>query len=178
MNTRSRTLRRVIGAIALIAGVGVAAGCGRHASDTQSAAAGNSNLAVPAAAVGAAPERVVKPPENVSRENGSTVTSIDSLPPEIEATTSDTLVVPGAVVGITATGSEDVTEVTLADGIGKPQPFAFDSTEKVWRTFYRIPMRPKSERPALSVTAKNGANRWRRVWVFLEITPDQVETDH
>jgi len=48
----------------------------------------------------------------------------------------------------------------------------------VWRAYYRIPMSGKSEHPALSVTAKNGANRWRRVWVFFTVVPDQVETDH
>jgi len=175
MNTRSRIIQG-IGAIALIGTSVVAAGCGRHASDTSTSTAADANLAVPAATVGVAPAGA-KPGE-VTREIGSAVASIDSLPPEITASSSDTLVTPGAVVEIVATGSEDVTEVMLADGIGKRQPFAFDSTENVWRAYYRIPMKPKSEHPALSVTAKNGANRWHRVWVFFSVGPDQVEVDH
>jgi len=82
------------------------------------------------------------------------------------------------VVEITALGSEDVTEVALSDGLGKRQPFTFDSTAKSWHTYYRVPMKIRGDRFGLAVTAKNGANRWRRVWTFLEVRADEVQVDH
>ncbi len=36
-------------------------------------------------------------------------------------------------------------------------------------------MKIRGERVGLSVTAKNGVNRWRRVWVFMDVqkAPEQ-----
>jgi hypothetical protein len=98
---------------------------------------------------------------------GEIVPSMEALPPEIVAGVVDTLVVPGAAVEITVIGSPDVREVFLADGIGKPQEFVYDHDTQSWQTFYRMPMRMSGERVGLSVTAKNDAKRWRRVWLFL-----------
>ena len=38
-------------------------------------------------------------------------------------------------------------------------------------TFYRVPIRTRTERVGLSVTASTNSNRWRRVWVFMNVEP-------
>ena len=98
-------------------------------------------------------------------------TSADSMPPEVSASVRDSSVVPGMVVEITAQGTPDVAKMVLSDGIGRRQTFAYDSTSKVWRTFYRVPIRTRTERVGLSVTASTSSNRWRRVWVFMNMEP-------
>jgi len=90
----------------------------------------------------------------------------DTLPPELEVLAAEQ-VRPGEVVEITAESSDDVVAMTLADGRGRPQPMAYDRATGQWHVFYRVPMRIRGERLALSVTAKNGAERWRRVWIFM-----------
>ena len=97
----------------------------------------------------------------------------ESLPPDLSVTVSDTLVSPGESVEITAEGTSDVGEIVLWDGIHDRQALTYDSMAKVWRTNYRVPLRPSSERFGLSVTAKNEANRWRRVWVFLSVQREE-----
>ena len=148
-------------------------GCGRHADQAASSARA---VAVPVAQVGAAPGAGARPGDSTA--SGQAIASIDSLPPEIAVSTSDTLITPGAVVEITALGSEDVTEVALSDGLGKRLPFTFDSTAKSWHTYSRVPMKIRGDRFGLAVTATNGANRWRRVWTFLEVRADEVQVDH
>jgi hypothetical protein len=96
------------------------------------------------------------------------ITSADSLPPEVTASVGDTLVIPGSAIEIDAQASVDATELSLWDGLGKRQPFSYDAQGKVWRAFYRVPLKSQ-ERLGLSVSAKNEAGRWRRVWVFLHI---------
>ena len=107
-------------------------------------------------------------PQAPSNEEGIDVASPDSLPPEVAASTTDSLVVPGAVVEITAQSSVDATLLTLSDGLSKPQSFIYDEAGKLWRTYYRVPLKA-GERVGLSVTAKNERGRWRRVWVFLNV---------
>lgn len=107
--------------------------------------------------------------------------SVDSLPPDVAATVSDTRILAGTSVEITAQGSPDVVGVTLGDGNGSKAPFAYDPSADLWRVAYRVPVRPKSEKLALSVTARNASGRWRRVWVFMDVekeaaTADSVET--
>jgi len=96
-----------------------------------------------------------------------------TLPPEIVASSPDSLVVPGSIVEITAEGSPDVTEVILSDGRGQSRPFVFDAAANVWRASYRVPLRSTTERVALSATATNGGSRWKRVWIFLNVLPKQ-----
>jgi hypothetical protein len=97
-----------------------------------------------------------------------TVAPGESLPPDVAATAPDTLVTPGSVVVITALGSADVTSVTLTDGAGEKTPFTFDSETNLWRVSYRVPVRLREDRIGLSVTASTDANRWKRVWLFLQ----------
>lgn len=100
-----------------------------------------------------------------------TVTA-DSLPPEIAAFVEDTLVTPGQVVTIDAEASLDVTEVVLTDDLGHRQAMHFDDGAGLWRTYYRVPLRVRSERMGFSITARNGAQRWHRVWIFLRIAEE------
>ena len=97
----------------------------------------------------------------------------ETLPPEIAIAEMDTLVTPGQPVSFTVYGTPDVTEIALWDGVGDRQPLVHDANGDVWRVDYRVPLRPKQERLGFSLTAKNGSNRWRRVWVFLRVTDPQ-----
>jgi len=101
------------------------------------------------------------------------------LPPEVVVSVPDSLAVPGSIVEITAEGSADVTAITLSDGRGQTRPFTYDTTANVWRASYRVPLRSATERLGLSATATNGGNRWKRVWIFLNVLPKQTtaETD-
>lgn len=145
-------------------------GCGGQ-SGGRSSAGGDAGQALAVAQSGG---RVVPaspastPPGEPQGERPAAVTP-ESVPPDVAASVMDTLVAPGEVVEITAEASADVVAVMLADGIGKPQPLAYDSTASVWHAFYRVPMRTSADRLGLSVTAKNGVDRWRRVWLFLSV---------
>jgi len=59
--------------------------------------------------------------------------------------------------------------VTLTDGLGHKYPFAYDTDAKAWRVQYRVPIRTHVDKLGLSVTATSGTNRWKRVWVFLNV---------
>ena len=95
--------------------------------------------------------------------------SADSLPPDVTAFATDSLIVPGNVVEITAETSTDATSLILTDRVGHKYPFMYDTEAKAWRVHYRVPLRTEIDRLGLSVTATNGANRFKRVWVFLKI---------
>ncbi len=97
-----------------------------------------------------------------------------ALPPEVIASVPDALVVPGSIVEVTAEGSSDVTSIILSDGRGQTRPFTYDATASVWRASYRVPLRSATERLGLSATATNGGNRWKRVWIFLDVLPKQT----
>lgn len=98
----------------------------------------------------------------------------EGLAPDI-GVTADSVAAPGSSVEIVADATSDVAEVLLWDGLHDKQPFVYDMAGKVWRTTYRVPLRPMSERLGLSVTARNTSNRWRRVWVFVNVHK-QIET--
>ena len=93
----------------------------------------------------------------------------ESLPPDIEIAEIDTLVSPGEPLLFTVYGTPDVSEVALSDGLGDTQYFYKDPTSQVWRVQYRVPLKVKGDRLALSVKAANDDHRWRRRWVFLRI---------
>ena len=108
------------------------------------------------------------PETGLTGESGGT-TSAESLPPDVTASAPDSTVVPGSVVEITAQASTDATSLTLQDRMGHKYPFEYDTDAKAWRVFYRVPIRTDIDRLGLSVTATNGVDRWKRVWVFLKI---------
>jgi len=93
----------------------------------------------------------------------------DTLPPEVAASATEVPVMPGSVVEITAEGSGDVTSIVLTDGLGQKVPFAYDAGASVWRVQYRVPIRAHTDRLGFSVTATNSANRFKRVWIFLNV---------
>jgi hypothetical protein len=107
---------------------------------------------------------------NASLSQGSTANApAEGLPPEIALAELDTLVTPGQPISITVYGTPDVSEVALFDGVNDHQALVHDASHDTWSVDYRVPLRPKSDRIGLSLTAKNAANRWRRVWVFLKV---------
>jgi len=147
----------------------LAFGCGKHSEDQQaSASQGDATQAVAVEHTGPASTGASGSSQHGEQAQSGSGVSADSLPPEIAVSAPDTLITPGSVVEITASGSPDVVEMTLSDGLRK-QPLTYDSSASVWRTFYRVPMRIRGDRVELSVTAKNGVNRWRRVWVFMDV---------
>ena len=98
---------------------------------------------------------------------------VDSLPPDVDVSVADTLVMAGVPIELKAEGSADVVGMSLSDGIHQPQLFEQDHNTGSWRTLYRVPLKPRTDRIGLSVTARNGAGRWRRVWVFLSLQGEQ-----
>lgn len=101
----------------------------------------------------------------------------ESLPPEIDATVTDTPVQPGTVIEISAVGSSDVTEMVLRDALGKTYPLTRNEESGTWRVFYRVPMKITGDRLGLSVTARNGVNQWSRVWVFPTVMREGAASD-
>ena len=130
--------------------------------------------ASPAAAIEETSPAVVAAAGTATPEAGSTgeagaANPADTVPPDVTAFGPDSLVVPGNVVEITAQASTDVTSMTLTDRLGQKYPMLYDTDAKAWRVQYRVPLKTHIDRLGLSVTATNGANRWKRVWVFLNI---------
>jgi len=93
----------------------------------------------------------------------------EGLPPDMTVSVDDTLVAPGEAVEFTVTGTDDVSEIALSDGRDDPMPFVHEAGTSVWHATYRMPLKPRHDRLGVSVTARNEANRWRRVWVFLSV---------
>lgn len=110
-------------------------------------------------------------------EESRDVISIDSLPPDVAAYVVSKVVEPGEIIEVAAQGSPDVSEVSLADGIGRVLPMTYDSTAGLWRVFYRVPIGATADRLGLSLTAKNSLHRWRRVWVFLTVQREGAGQD-
>lgn len=162
-------------ALSLIGLAMVAMGCGgrQHAESTSSVSGGQDAVAA-SAALPAPPVAASGGSSASASEQISTVTN-DSVPPDVSASIADSLVTPGTVIEVLAKSSPDVEEVLLADGIGKPQRFAYDQVSDTWRASYRVPVRFPGERLGLAVTAKNNTHRWRRVWVFLEMERETVK---
>jgi hypothetical protein len=172
-------------ALALITLAIVAIGCGGQKQARTSSNASTGQEAVAASAAGP-----MAPPYSAPLEVGRSQAvygpevapaSSDSLPPDVAASITESLIAPGTVIEVTAKGSPDVEEVLLSDGLGKPQRFAYDSAADLWRASYRVPVRIRGERLGLSVTAKNDIGRWRRVWVFVgpktEAAKDTVQVE-
>jgi hypothetical protein len=117
-------------------------------------------VAAPAIAVAA---------QNASLGGEPEAVPADSLPPDVAALAADSLASPGESVEVAARTTPDVIEVSLWDGIGRRQSFAYDSTAGLWRGRYRVPLGVQGDRLGLAVIAKNGLGLRHRVWVFLRI---------
>ncbi|MGE5178236.1 MAG: hypothetical protein ACM3PF_03990 [Bacteroidota bacterium] len=157
----------------------VALGCGEQkekasatVASTETAPAQAQPGAVPATKTGAA----------LTAETGTTSAMATGeakedagLPPEVVAVPPEGISAPGTVVTIAAVGSTDVTSVMLTDRVGAKTPFTFDSAANMWKVSYRVPLDVKTDRLALSVTAGTETNRWKRVWVFLQLREEAKE---
>ena len=171
LGTKKRMIVMASAALALLA-----LGCSEHKEQASVAAD-----AGPMSATQETPRTVVasatdaSTPEAGPLAEGEATALADSLPPDVTAFAPDSLVVPGTVVEITAQASPDVTAMTLTDRLGQKHAFIYDSGAKAWRVYYRVPIRTDSEQLGLSITATNGANRWKRVWVFLKIQGGEVK---
>jgi hypothetical protein len=152
------------------------AGCGQRSESASSTGTGDAavsagsetqavNASLPAAATAAAPS------PGAALQTGTP----GAAPPDIDVELADTLVTAGSVIEVAVYGTADVSQIELADGTNDPQGMYLDTATNAWRVNYRVPLRPKQERIPLSVTAKNEAGRWRRVWVFLHVTPNEPQ---
>jgi hypothetical protein len=156
-------------AVAAIPLAFIAVGCGHQGAGTSSGVEPAGQQAVAASASGpVAPPLGASEATPASGSEQVAAVANDSLPPDVAASILDTLVTPGTVIEVTATGSADVEEVLLADGMGRPQRFAYDPASDLWRAAYRVPIKGP-ERLGLSVTARSSIGRWRRVWVFANV---------
>jgi hypothetical protein len=164
MKTNGAGKTALIAASAMLAFL--ALGCGeqkeRASIETSATPAAAMRQATPAAvaSTGGATETIVKEEPGTSKE---------ILPPDVTAAAPDSLVTPGDVIEITAQASTDAQSVTLMDRLGHRYPFTYDVDAKAWRVQFRVPLDTTIDRLGLSVTATNGANRFKRVWVFLNI---------
>ncbi len=159
---------RIALAAAALAAVAALSGCGGSTEQASSTPNGETSVAVQAGTASAAMPAVATSPSTPS--SGSRIVALgDSLPPDVAVAVVDSLINPGDVVEITAQGSDDVSQIGLSDGLGRMQLFTRDPASNVWHVLYRVPVRTTKDRIALSVTALNDLNRWRRVWVFVNV---------
>jgi hypothetical protein len=167
--TSRRGLHAALAAVALAA-ITAVAGCGGEGTEQASSPSNEAQpaIAVRGQATATTMPAVATPPSKPS-SGGQIVTLGDSLPPDVAVAVVDSLVNPGDVVEITAQGSDDVSQIGLSDGLGRMQLFSRDPASNVWHVLYRVPVRTTKDRVALSVTALNDLNRWRRVWVFINV---------
>ena len=145
-------------------------GCGQHKSrDLSQSTSEHDGIVVAQPASAGPPPAPTESQASSETTTREAATSIDAVPPEVEASVTDSAVVRGTVVEVEARGSSDVVSMSLKDDLGTELPMAYDSTSQVWRAFYRVPLKSKSERFGLAVTAKNATGRWRRVYEFVQL---------
>ena len=150
-----------------------AVGCGQESASRSSSVETAGEQAVAASASGpVVPPIGAREAKPVSEPVAAVAN--DSLPPDVAASVADTRVTPGSIIEVTAIGSPDVEEMVLADGIGRPQRFAYDRASDQWRASYRVPIKA-SGRHGLSVTARSSIGRWHRVWVFVDVQPERAK---
>ncbi|MEQ1832383.1 MAG: hypothetical protein ABL977_04945 [Candidatus Eisenbacteria bacterium] len=167
-------------AIAMVATIALLEGCSggdstKLASSIAEPPAGSSQQAVVASSDGLASGQGTVP----YAQPVDDPETLKSVPPDVIVAASDTFVTAGQPIEVKVEGTEDITEMALSDGRGDALPMVRDSSGQVWRVNYRVPLRPKTDRLGLAVTAKNESNRWRRVWLFLQVDngKQQVETE-
>jgi 3',5'-cyclic AMP phosphodiesterase CpdA len=167
MKTNGAGTRKLLITASLVM-AGLALGCGE-----QNEKAAIETSAAPAAAVEKATPAVVAATATSTPESGVTTqtegVSDTELPPDVTAEGPDSLITPGNVVEIMAQASTDATSLMLMDGLGHRYPMVYDVDAKAWRVKYRVPLTTHIDRLGLSVTATNGSNRFKRIWVFLKI---------
>jgi hypothetical protein len=172
-NESQKRVRWERGALAMMSVIGLAlAGCG---GDQKVAQNSEAPLRVPVDQT-ATVAAMTGTPGPTTADEGEVAVSADSLPPEISVEVGDSVVDPGEAIEISALGSPDVREVTMSDGLGHTTSFVYDLPAKAWKAWYRVPMKRPGDRLGLSVTAKNQGERWRRVWLFLQIADPTVST--
>ena len=154
--------------LALVATFMLLQGCGSRSSHRTATVTRTASEPALTTAV-AASNPVPSGAQGLAVEDLSRVEDPGAVPPDVIATVSDTFVTPGQAVEVRVEGTSDITEMALSDGRGDAIPMVKDAIGDTWRVGYRVPLRPGTERLGLGVTAKNQANRWRRVWVFLEV---------
>ena len=145
---------------AWIAALVAIAGCGKSGGESGSSTVASANAA-----------SVTEKAEGLAAGGGEAGVRAtgDSLPPDVMIASVDSLATPGQAIEITAKGSGDVVSMSLWDGLGQRQAFRYDQGTQEWRVLYRVPLKLHTERLALAVTAKNGSNGWRRVWLFPQV---------
>lgn len=173
-----------IGGTLILTGVAMAflaIGCGEQKSKTVAQRAEAEGITSGIMETGAKTTPVVQASTEATTAEATTATEgtetpaaeatipADALPPDVAASVTETIAAPGGVVEILAEGSPDVTAMTLTDAVGKKYPFEYQAATDRWRVLYRIPIRAHGEQLGLSVTAANGSNRWKRIWVFVDI---------
>jgi len=151
-------------AIAALAVIAAVYGCGGNGAEQTSDA---TQGAVESGQTSVMPASTIAP--SASNQGSRMIALGDSLPPDVVVTAEDSLFSPGDVVEITAQGSEDVSQVGLSDRLGRMQLFTREPASNLWHVLYRVPMGTAKDRLALSVTALNDLNRWRRGWLFLDV---------
>jgi hypothetical protein len=109
-------------------------GCGEHKEKATAELATRETAApvrtgTPQAGVASTSEALKA--ETGAVENGTTGGE-ETLPPDIVAVGPESIVLPGSVVTIAATGSTDVTSVMLTDRVGEKTPFTYDSESNLW----------------------------------------------
>jgi hypothetical protein len=156
-------------AIAMVATVTLLESCGSDQSSIKPASTPHETVAAPQQNVVASTAGAQLSSGTPAAVPAASSQDANSVPPDAVVALSDTFVTAGQPIEVKVEGTPDVTEMALSDGRGDALPMVKDSTGNVWRVNYRVPLRPRTDRLGLSVTAKNGSSRWRRVWVFLQI---------
>ena len=157
---------------AWIAALVAIAGCGKSGGESGSSTVASANAAsVTEQPSGTVPAGEPSKAEGLAAGGGEAGVRVtgDSLPPDVMIASVDSLATPGQAIEITAKGSGDVVSMSLWDGLGQRQAFRYDQGTQEWRVLYRVPLKLHTERLALAVTAKNGSNGWRRVWLFPQV---------
>jgi hypothetical protein len=152
---------------AFIAGAMLVQGCGGGSDSGRQAALATpvQSSETPATPPVVTPAEAVRP--MVASTHGTEGSADSSLPPDVEVAVADTVVTPGEPVTIVVHATSDATRIELKTETGDVLPMLKDESGKNWRVTYRVPLRPAHERWGVSITARNDANRWRRVWVFM-----------
>ena len=164
--------------LALLATVALLESCGGSKSSTRQVSQAHSEPSTGQVVVAS-----TLPIEAGAAETGSTALqsgsdgSALSVPPDVVPSVSDQFVTPGQPIEVTVEGTPDITEMALADGRGDAIPMVKDTSGLVWRVNYRVPLRPRTDRLGLAVTAKNDQHRWRRVWVFLTVDDGKQQVE-
>lgn len=168
--------------LALIATIALLEGCGGREP------AALENASGPASTEASASQNVVAAMPQLKGAESQTLSQplpietsdeLRSVPPDVIAAVSDTFVTAGQAIEVSVEGTPDITQMALSDGRGDAIPMVRDSASNCWRVNYRVPLRPRSDRLGLAVTAQNDSHRWRRVWVFLTVDDGRhtIETE-